>query len=127
MANQRPVIERFEPQDIGQKPWGREILVARTDTYIAKILLMRAGWGGHLQYHNAKDEAFTLYSGEALLRWTTPDGELHEQEIGAGECYHIPPGAGHQVIAKTDCVLFEASTPHFDDRVVLAPFEGPAR
>ena len=127
MADQRSVIERFEPRDLGDKPWGREILIAETKDYIGKVLLMKAGWGGHLQYHNTKDEAFFVYSGIARVRWTTSDGEVHSRTISDGAAYHIPPGAVHQVIAVTDCVLFEVSTPVFDDRVVIAPFEGPAR
>jgi mannose-6-phosphate isomerase-like protein (cupin superfamily) len=127
VEDRRPVVERFEPRDLGEKPWGREILVAHTDQYTGKVLLMKAGWGGHLQYHMFKDEAFFVYGGTALLKWTTPDGELHEQEISDGAAYHIPPGAGHQVVAITDLVLFEVSTPVFDDRVIIAPFEGPAR
>ena len=34
-----------------------------------------------------------------------------------GESYHIQPGAVHQVEAIAECVFFEASTPHHDDRV----------
>jgi hypothetical protein len=30
---------------------------------------------------------------------------------------HFAPGMVHQEIAVTDCVLIEASTPHFNDRV----------
>ena len=124
MADRRPVIEKFDPRDIGDKPWGREILIAHTKHYIGKLLLMKAGYGGHLQYHRVKDESFFGHSGEALIRWTDAQGEIHEQEISAGAAYHIPPGAGHQVIAITDCTLFEVSTPIFADRVVIQPFAG---
>lgn len=31
--------------------------------------------------------------------------------------FHFPPGAVHQEEAVTDCVIIEASTPHFNDRV----------
>ena len=37
-------------------------------------------------------------------------------EIGPGEAFHIPRYARHSMIALTDCIFFEVSTPHFEDR-----------
>ena len=107
----------FEPRDIPGKKWGREILVAHTDHYTGKVMLMRAGEIGPCQFHVEKDEAFYVYSGKALV-WHDPgDGVLHDLELTAGMAVHIPPGAVHQVEAIEDCVFFETSTPHFEDRV----------
>lgn len=110
-------IEKFTPEVIGPKPWGTELLVAQTDDYIGKVLLMRAGGTGALQYHIRKDETFYLFSGVANVEYEDEGGRRHLVEMQPGEAYHVPPGAVHRVEAISDCVFFEASTPHFEDRV----------
>lgn len=113
-----PTIQRFSPRTIGPKPWGTEVLVAHTEHYTGKMLLMNAGGTGALQYHEHKDETFYLYSGRALVTFQK-DGHDVTVSMRAGESYHVPPGAVHRVEAVTDCVFFEASTPAFDDRVIV--------
>ena len=112
----RPEVEIFIPREVGPRTWGHEILIAQTPTYIGKILIMKAGSAGNLQYHVEKDETFFLYSGTCLVD-SVKDGQLVRVEMHEGYSYHIPPGAPHRVTAVTDCVFFEVSTPHFDDRV----------
>lgn len=114
-----PVIEKFTPTKIGPKSWGTELLVAHTKDYTGKVLIMKQGGTGHLQYHEQKDETFYLASGRALVEWCEEDGEIRQAEMVAGEAYHVPPGAVHRVEALTQCIFFEASTPAFDDRVVV--------
>ena len=109
-------IERFEPVTL-ERDWGREIIVAETTQYMGKILEMRAGTKGGLQFHRVKDETFALISGEARVFSDDGTGHLYARHMLPGESYHIPPGAVHQVEALTDCVFFETSTPHHDDRV----------
>jgi mannose-6-phosphate isomerase-like protein (cupin superfamily) len=111
------MIEPFIPHELGPKQWGTELLIAETPTYIGKVLWMQAGHMGAFQYHERKDETFYLFSGKALIRYKMDDGIVCEVPMVAGESYHVPPGSPHQVEAQTDCVFFEASTPHFDDRV----------
>ena len=111
------MIEKFEPRALGPKTWGTELLVAHTPHYTGKVLSMRAGASGPRQYHREKDETFYLFSGLARVTYRDRDGFLHDVEMHPGESYHVPPGAVHQVEALEPCVLFEASTPHFDDRV----------
>lgn len=113
----RPMIEIFEPRELGPKDWGTELLVAHTPQYIGKVLWMRAGTSGPFQHHVYKDETFYLFSGEAVVRWRDAENVFCEQAMVQGESYRVPPGAAHQVSAISNCVFFEASTPHFDDRV----------
>lgn len=110
-------IERFEPYDVGERTWGREVLIAHTPHYTGKILYMKAGHAGGLQYHVEKDETFHLVSGEALVDYDDGTGALVQLLMEPGMSVHVPPGAPHRVTAVSDCVFFEASTPHFDDRV----------
>lgn len=114
----------FEPRELGPKDWGQELLVAQTDQYIGKCLTMRAGESGPLQYHERKDETMHLWAGKAELT-TEIGGKLVKRHLTAGQSYHVPPGTIHRVKALKLCVFFEASTPHFDDRVdVSERFKG---
>lgn len=110
-----PPIEVFTPQSL-TRDWGEELIVASTPQYLGKVLRMNAGTKGGLQYHVDKDETFHLLIGKAKVRFDDGSG-LKTIDMHAGESYHIPPGAVHQVEAVTYCVFVEASTPHFDDRV----------
>ena len=109
-------LEVFRPRELGPKSWGTELLVAHTDHYTGKILSMRAGASGPLQYHVHKDETFHLVSGKADVTMEI-EGKLVTRRMKPGESYHVPPGTIHRVAAVKDCVFFEASTPHFEDRV----------
>lgn len=108
-------VERFEPRVL-ERTWGEEIIVAHAKGYLGKVLKMKAGTKGGLQYHVEKEETFYLYEGQALVR-TDIAGAIETFVMLPGQSYHVPPGAVHQVEAMTDCVFFEASSVHFDDRV----------
>lgn len=114
-----PKIERFEPYEIEGKSWGEEYVIAHTDTYLGKLLLMREGGSGHLQSHADKDETFYLYAGQALVEYADENGDLHTTIMEPGESYHVPCGAVHRVEALEPCVFFETSLPVFDDRVIV--------
>jgi mannose-6-phosphate isomerase len=100
------------------KPWGHELVWARTSRYVGKILHVNAGEILSLQYHNKKDETMHVLSGELLLRTQDGDG-LTETPFKAGESVHIPPKLVHQIEAVVDSDVLEASTPELDDLVRL--------
>jgi len=103
-----------------EKPWGHELIWARTDRYVGKILHVRAGHTMSCQYHVVKDETMHVLAGELILRtWTTEDGPMTERPFRAGETAHIPPGLIHQIEAVADSDILEASTPELDDLVRL--------
>lgn len=114
-----PVIQKFEPVELGPKLWGTETLIASTEQYIGKVLRMRAGESGPFQYHETKDETFHLIAGIARVTYKDEDGETRTVMMYPGESYHVPPGAPHKVSAINECIFFEASTPVFDDRVAV--------
>ena len=115
-----PPIERFEPVTTVQ-PWGTETLIAEGPGYTGKLLFYKAGHAGGFQYHVEKDETFYLHLGRAHVYSVWRDGESVDRVfMEAGDSYHIPPGAPHKFEAITDCVVFEASTPHRNDRVNVA-------
>src|SRR5579872_3180769 len=100
------------------KPWGHEIIWARTDQYVGKILHIKAGHALSVQYHNLKDETIYLLSGEMIYR-VQIDGQMQDVKLKAGESYRNLPGTIHQMEAVTDCDVLEASTAHLDDVVRL--------
>jgi mannose-6-phosphate isomerase-like protein (cupin superfamily) len=100
------------------KPWGYELVWARTDRYVGKILHVNAGHVLSLQYHNFKDETMHVLSGELILR-TQPDGAPVERRFLAGQSAHIPAKLIHQIEAVKDSDVLEASTPELDDLVRL--------
>lgn len=107
-----------EPVDVGPRDWGKETLLGVVaGAFSLKRLEMKAGTRGGLQYHRLKHEVAVLLSGSMIVRHVSPLGALTEREVTAGEVVHFAPGMVHQEIAVTDCVLIEASTPHFNDRV----------
>lgn len=103
------------------KPWGHETIWAHTDSYVGKILHVKAGQALSVQYHERKDETVYLLSGE-MKYWV---GELEEADrltdvrLKQGESFRITPGTVHYMEAVTDCDVLEASTPHLDDVVRL--------
>lgn len=100
------------------KPWGHETIWAHTDSYVGKILHIRAGQALSVQYHNIKDETVYLLSGELIYRvW---DGDT-PRNVGLkiGDAFRITPKTVHQMEAVTDCDILEVSTPHLDDVVRL--------
>jgi mannose-6-phosphate isomerase-like protein (cupin superfamily) len=101
------------------KPWGHELIWAKTERYIGKILHIRAGEALSLQYHRVKDETIMVLSGRMQLVYFA-DGELpRSRELVANEAFHITPGLRHRMIAIEDTDVLEVSTPELDDVVRL--------
>jgi mannose-6-phosphate isomerase-like protein (cupin superfamily) len=100
------------------KPWGHETIWAHTETYVGKILHIKAGHALSVQYHNVKDETVYLLSGNLIYRvW---DGDTPRNvDLQLGQAYRITPGTVHQMEAVTECDILEVSTPHLDDVVRL--------
>ncbi|PYP10130.1 MAG: cupin [Gemmatimonadetes bacterium] len=101
-----------------EKPWGYELIWAKADRYVGKILHIDPGHVLSLQYHNKKDESIYVLSGEIILR-IQQDETLIERRVRAGEAFHIPPKQIHQFEAIVVTDLLEASTPELDDVVRL--------
>jgi mannose-6-phosphate isomerase-like protein (cupin superfamily) len=102
-----------------EKPWGYELIWARTDRYVGKILHVKAGHVLSCQYHNRKDETMHVLSGELILRLGRGE-DLTERPFRAGESMHVPPKLIHQIEAVVDSDVLEASTPELDDLVRLS-------
>ena len=107
------------------KPWGYELLWARTAQYVGKVIHVNAGHALSLQYHRVKTETVYLASGK--VRYEIKDGEtLRTLDLQPGDRLHIPPGTVHRVTAIEDADIFEVSTPELDDVVRLEDRYGRA-
>jgi mannose-6-phosphate isomerase len=102
-----------------EKPWGHELIWAKTGDYVGKILHIKKGHKLSLQYHQKKEETILVYSGKMNFVFENEKGELQEILLSAGEAHHIPTGRKHRMIAVEDCDVFEVSTPQLDDVVRL--------
>ena len=103
------------------KPWGHETIWAHTESYVGKILHVKAGQALSVQYHERKDETVHLLSG-TMKYWVGSlggDAALTDVRLEQGQSFRITPGTVHYIEAVTDCDVLEASTPHLDDVVRL--------
>src|ERR671930_255561 len=98
-----------------EKPWGYELIWAKTGEYVGKILHINQGHKLSLQYHQVKEETIFLQSGKMALVFENDRGELEEVHLVPGEAHHIPVGRKHRMIAIEDCDVFEVSTHQLDD------------
>ena len=102
-----------------EKPWGWELVWAETESYVGKLLHVRAGQALSLQYHEVKDEAWLVQEGRASLELGEVGGELERVEIGPGDTFRYRPRTVHRVTAIDDLTVVEISTNHLDDVVRL--------
>ncbi len=100
------------------KPWGHELIWAKTERYVGKILHIEPGHLLSLQYHERKDETIFVLTGEIIFRVGSRN-ELTELRMREGDSYHVTPGTVHQMEAIVSTDLLEASTPEIDDVVRL--------
>ena len=108
------------------KPWGHELIWARTALYVGKILHVRAGEALSLQYHRVKDETIMVLAGRMKLEFFVDGDPPISRDLGPGEPFHIAPGLRHRMIAIEDTDVIEVSTPELDDVVRLEDRYGRA-
>jgi mannose-6-phosphate isomerase len=124
------------------KPWGNELWIAdgiRTP-YALKRIIFKAGFRSSLQVHMFKFETNYVLSGTGILQLRSENFNceeylsssqknmildnalqtLREIQIKPGDVIDVKPGQIHRVIAITDLVFIEASTPELDDVIRLA-------
>lgn len=112
-----PTARFPKSESLGLREWGTEtLLLLAPQKYTLKLITMKQGAKGGLQYHRLKDEGGVMTKGTMLIRYDDA-GELKERKVRAGEVFHFPTGCVHQAEAITACAYVEVSTPHFNDRV----------
>lgn len=97
------------------KPWGKEEWLELNDAYCYKRIYINAGYKTSYQYHNLKRETNFIISGEAEIWLENDEGVVEKKIMKAGEYFNVTPPKKHRVIALTDIILQEVSTPEVDD------------
>jgi mannose-6-phosphate isomerase len=99
------------------KPWGYELIWARTPHYAGKILSIRSGCQLSLQFHERKIESMYILSGTLEMELEGEDGRATCHQARSGDTFHIPPRRRHRLRALTSCRVLEVSTADLDDIV----------
>ena len=97
------------------KPWGKEEWLELNEKYCYKRIYINAGYKTSYQYHNFKRETNYIISGEAEIWLENDEGVVEKKIMKAGEYFNVTPPKKHRVIALTDIILQEVSTPEVDD------------
>jgi mannose-6-phosphate isomerase-like protein (cupin superfamily) len=115
---ENPTAQFPKPQSVGYREWGtEEILVHSPRNWTLKLIRMKEGAEGGLQYHRQKDEGGWMVYGLMKVIYDDGTGRLVDRLLHPGDAFHFPTGAVHKSVAITACAYVEASTPHFNDRV----------
>jgi mannose-6-phosphate isomerase len=97
-----------------EKPWGFEIIWAKTESYVGKLIHINAGHRLSKQYHETKEE--TVYVTKGVLYNYENDGSI--TKVFPGNSFHVNVGQIHRFGATYSSVeIIEVSTPHLDDVV----------
>lgn len=97
------------------KPWGKEEWLELNDKYCYKRIYINAGYKTSYQYHNFKYETNYIISGDAEIWLENDEGVVEKKLMKAGDFFNVAPPKKHRVIALTDIILQEVSTPDVDD------------
>lgn len=97
------------------KPWGKEEWLALNKFYCYKRIYINAGYKTSYQYHEFKHETNYIIDGTAEVWLENDEGIVEKKIMNAGDFFDVIPPRKHRVIALTDIVLQEVSTPHVDD------------
>ena len=83
--------------NVGKRNWGsEELLVLISKKISLKLLKIKKGKKGGLQYHQKKDECGYILSGKLLVRYDDNKGKLKEKIIKKGDAFFFPKGSVHQ-------------------------------
>lgn len=116
--DEKPVARFPKPESVGEREWGTEdVLLLAPKKYTLKLIRMKGGAKGGLQYHRKKDEGGWMLYGAMKVRYDDGTGQLVDRIVRPGDSFHFPTGCVHQAEALTPCAYVEVSTPHFNDRV----------
>ena len=114
---------------IVSKPWGKEIWLELNDKYCYKRIYINAGTRTSYQYHENKLETNYIIDGKAEVWLENDEGVVEKKVMKKDDFFTVIPPRKHRVIAITDIILQEVSTPEVDDviRIEDDSDRGPGR
>tara|TARA_Y100000034_G_scaffold20628_3_gene23609 strand:- start:2438 stop:2806 length:369 start_codon:yes stop_codon:yes gene_type:complete len=101
------------------KPWGKEIWLELNEKYCYKRIYINEGHRTSYQFHKKKVETNFIAEGDAIVFLAEGDDAPQRFEMSAGEFFTVHPFVKHRIVAKTNLILMEVSTPEVDDVVRL--------
>jgi choline kinase/mannose-6-phosphate isomerase-like protein (cupin superfamily) len=102
------------------KPWGKEVWLELNEKYCYKRIYINAGTKTSYQYHEKKLETNFIIEGTAEV-WLEDDaGVVKKSIMNAGEFFTVQPPKKHRVVAITDIILQEVSTPEVNDVIRIS-------
>jgi len=110
--------------NIVYKPWGKEVWLELNDKYCYKRIYINAGTKTSYQYHEKKLETNYIIDGTAEVWLENNEGVIEKKIMKAGEYFTVEPPKKHRVIAVTDIILQEVSTPEVDDVIRILDDSG---
>ena len=111
-------IFQVKPVQRIPKPWGYELIFAKTGRYVGKILHIDKGESLSLQYHEMKEESLYVLHGKIALT-VEFDGDRRVIPLAEGQAFHVPPRLIHRMEAVEDTDIAEVSTTELDDVIRL--------
>ena len=119
MDNEKKWVQTEKDAKVITKPHGREVWIELNDRYCMKRIYMNAGGRSSFHYHEKKHEVNYIISGEGEAWLENDEGVIEKTRVKAGDFYVVQPPKKHRIIAITDLVMQEASTPEVDDVIRL--------
>lgn len=97
------------------KPWGKEEWIEINEKYCYKRIYITEGYKTSFQYHNIKLETNYIISGSAEIWLENDEGVVEKKIMSEGDYFTVLPLRKHRVIAITNLIMQEVSTPEVDD------------
>ena len=97
------------------KPWGKEVWLELNEKYCYKRIYINSGTRTSFQYHVNKLETNYIIEGNAEVWLENDEGVIEKTVMNKDDFFTVVPPRKHRVIALTDLILQEVSTPEVDD------------
>ena len=81
----------------------------------SKRIYINAGTKTSYQYHEKKLETNYIIDGKAEVWIENDEGDIEKKVMNKDDCFTVVPPKKHRVIALTNIILQEVSTPEVDD------------
>lgn len=110
-----PESPSIKPPKIVHKPWGKEVWLELNDRYCYKRIYLHKGHRTSFQYHQFKLETNYIIAGQAEVWLENAQGVVEKILMKEDDYFTVSPHKKHRVIALTDLILQEVSTPEVND------------
>ena len=113
--------EKYKFPFIVNKRWGKEIWLELWQDptsgrgYCYKRIYIKEGTKTSFQFHKRKIETNYIIEGKAEIWLENEKKEIEKKVMRKGESFTVLPSRKHRVMALTDVILQEVSTPEVDD------------